>query len=497
MMNLFDNEIPSTTIRRDLCGRTVLYTSEPDVMNAKTVGQILETLLPVHFQNAAQIDYLHNYYKGSQPIIDRKKEIRPSIKNIIIENRAFEIVEFKKGYEFSHPIVYTLASEREGTRIDSLNKFARLDSKDSKDIDLSEWLYKSGNGYRLTLPAENPTEDDAPYYTVTLDPRNTFVIYSNDVTQKKLMAGVIVKRTTALKTTFSCGVYTENEYYLWENMDEQLGAYSKYEPKVTKNTLGIPIVEYMLNQARIGYVELALSLFDAINNLDSNRIDAIEQFVQSILLFVNCDYEDAPESGDIVAVHGKVGLPADVRFIGDQLDQSHTQVTKEDLLNAIYEICGVPDRKTRGNGGGDTGQAVVLRDGWGAAEARAKTTEKSFVRSENEYLKLVLKICRVVAKEDVGDLKLADIDIKFTRNRSDNMQTKAQTLSTLLAAGVHPSIAFDYCEMFGDPVLAYTMSKAILEQKLNSEAATDKTADNENNEPGDTPDDKEEPQDEE
>ncbi len=39
----------------------------------------------------------------------------------------------------------------------------------------------------------------------------------------------------------------------------------------------------------MGYVELCHSLFNAVNTLDSNRIDALEQFVQSYLVFLGCD----------------------------------------------------------------------------------------------------------------------------------------------------------------------------------------------------------------
>ena len=48
------------------------------------------------------------------------------------------------------------------------------------------------------------------------------------------------------------------------------------------------------------------------------------------------------------------------------------------------------------NGGtstSDTGSAVIMRDGWSAAEARAKDSELMFKLSEKEFLKLVLRIC--------------------------------------------------------------------------------------------------------
>lgn len=41
------------------------------------------------------------------------------------------------------------------------------------------------------------------------------------------------------------------------------------------------------NRARLGAFEIVLNLLDAINNVESNRMDGVEQFVQSLLLFHN------------------------------------------------------------------------------------------------------------------------------------------------------------------------------------------------------------------
>ena len=51
---------------------------------------------------------------------------------------------------------------------------------------------------------------------------------------------------------------------------------------------GIPIVEYPNNFERISDIELVISMFDALNEIQSNRADGISQFVQSFIKFVNC-----------------------------------------------------------------------------------------------------------------------------------------------------------------------------------------------------------------
>ena len=465
-------------------GRQVLYATPPANITWQTIGKILDDLMLIHLQNSNQIDRLYRFYRGEQDVLNRVKVVRPEINNPVVENRAFEVVEFKKGYEFSHPIQYTNAGQNDLAPIDVLNAYARLDAKESKDLELAEWEYVAGHGYRLCLPQSEVGPDDAPYVSEVLDPRNTFVVYTSDVHKQRFIAGSYVHEKTFSGTDqWRVGVYAGNKYFEWVLTSINPAQFSGNRPvRELASPMGVPIVEYPVNSARVGYVELCYHLFNAVNTLDSNRTDALEQFVQALLVFINCDFDNdengqpvIPRTGDAIAIKGTQGLPASIQYLVEQLDQSGTQVTKEDLLNAIYEICGIPSRQNRNSGGGDTGQAVVLRNGWGAAEARAKSTEKLFKRSEMDFLRLVLRVCRdkPAAAKEIGDLTLRDVGINFTRNRSDAMQTKAQTLEILLRCGINPEDAIEFSEMFNDPSAVYKKSVEGIEKALGQSAISE------------------------
>ena len=66
---------------------------------------------------------------------------------------------------------------------------------------------------------------------------------------------------------------------------ENTWAIIRSEPQI----LGIPIIEYPANKARLGAFEIVLPLLDAINTVESNRLDGVEQFVQALMLFHNVD----------------------------------------------------------------------------------------------------------------------------------------------------------------------------------------------------------------
>jgi hypothetical protein len=104
-----------------------------------------------------------------------------------------------------------------------------------------------------------------------------------------------------------------------------------------------------------------------------------------------------------------------------------------------------------------------MRDGWSDAEARAKESELMFKLSEKRFLRLVLNISNTLRNTK---LKLSDIEIRFTRRNYENIQQKAQVLTTMLSSDmIHPRLAFAHCGMFADPELAYKESMDYAEKK--------------------------------
>lgn len=70
------------------------------------------------------------------------------------------------------------------------------------------------------------------------------------------------------------------------------------------------------------------------------------------------------------------------------------------MYQTVLTICGMPNRNG-GSSTSDTGSAVIMRDGWSAAEARAKDSELMFKKSERTFLKLILNICKTLKGIDL------------------------------------------------------------------------------------------------
>lgn len=121
---------------------------------------------------------------------------------------------------------------------------------------------------------------------------------------------------------------------------------------------------------------------------------------------------------------------------------------------------------------------MLLRDGWSDAEARAKDSENVFKRSEKNMLKLVLRICRDHAGCEVN-LKLREIDMKFTRRNYEAIQSKSQVLISMLQEPkIHPQLAFQHSGLFTDAESAYSMSMEYYEQQRERETAEDMVREN-------------------
>ena len=104
-----------------------------------------------------------------------------------------------------------------------------------------------------------------------------------------------------------------------------------------------------------------------------------------------------------------------------------------------------------------------MRDGWSAAEERAKDTEMMFKKYEKEFLKLTLRICDDLSELD---LKLSSIEIRFTRRNYENLTEKANVLVSMLNnPKIATQLAFIHCGMFSDPQIAWAMSKAYMEEQ--------------------------------
>ena len=122
---------------------------------------------------------------------------------------------------------------------------------------------------------------------------------------------------------------------------------------------------------------------------------------------------------------------------------------------------GMPGRQE--NSGGDTGQAVALRNGYYAEDKRAELRIPIFQRSERMMLRVVLNKLRVMRE---FNLAISDIDIRPKRSKLENMLVKAEVLKILHDVGIDDAIAIKTINLFADVQDTVMKSKDRMEEQF-------------------------------
>ncbi len=456
------NNKPFYEVCHGVYGRKMIISNRTSITTEKQAIEELEKALPIHNQNRREMDYLYHYVSGDQPVLYRKKDVRPEINNKIVENHALEINRFMMAQNYGEPIQYTSVNDdaEMSKEIDKLNSYMKTRSKDYHDIVLGDFQSTCGTAYRETWSCKKEDVDDGePMFDLeSPDPRYNFVIYSSAKGHPALMS-VSIREDERGKTVYYC----TTKSYVYYIRDGKC-----IEDKSSVNGhRKILLIEFPNNPRRLSDIEIVHTITDGINEVQSNRLDGVAQFVQAFIKFVNCEIDEKTflnmcKLGALKVKTVNPSMPADVSSVSSELNQEQTQTLKDDLYKNMLIIEGMPSREQ--NTGGDTGQAVYLRNGWDFAEQRAKIDEPVTKRSEREFLKVVLNILKT--KQQISSkLTIADIDIKITRNKTDNMLVKSQALIYLLEKGIHPKIAIKTCDLWGDPEKVYVVSKDYLDAK--------------------------------
>lgn len=461
---------------KELHGRKQIFTNEKEI-TAGNVVAVLNKALMVHQQNRSDEVYLEKYLRGVQPILDRVKQYNDYVCNKVVVNIANEIVTFKASQFAGEAIQYVSRSSDKSVpaKVEKLNSMMISEGKRSKDMDLAHKMFTYGVAYRLILNdkakgyADGDLFDEAPFEIYIPDPRNTFVVRLNDVT-KRVVMGVTYVYLSDSEIEYT--VYTKDAVYTIRGNELRAG-------NITNTVIHrfgfVPIVEYPCNPTYMGAFEVVLPLMDAYNLTMSDRLDGVEQFIQALMVFEGVDitrkqFLELRDLGAIKLPPAMDGRSSKLYYLSEQLDQSQTQTLVDDIYQTILQIVGMPSQGNANTSDSSNNGAVILKNGWWSAEARALETEGMWRQAETEFLKIVLKICNEA--NALGGLAVSDVDPKFGRRSYEDKLTKTQSFTTLISAGCPPIQAFTVSGMVNDPEAAAIQFEEYQKQKQEEQEAS-------------------------
>lgn len=461
-------------------GRTKIYTTTDTFTDENIINEVVAAL-KIHLLNLAEEEYLYWYRRGVQPINDRTKQIREEINNKICENHSQEIVSFKDGYFLSEPAFYRSRkdSKKINNAIQRLNEYLYLSGKNEADNDIVDWFHTVGLGVCYVEAAD-------PVKCYAIDPRQAFVVYSRRPGNEPVLGvNIVVNGNETLFDVFS----KERIWHLrgvgqGVEVDVKVPYVTMPQDIIDKepNLIGeIPLIEYQYEQNRMGAFETVLDLLDTLNNIESNAMDAIEQFVQSLMIFYNCELGTDENGKEITPSYirqaGAIFLKsigqdkADLKILNEQLDQTQTQVLKQNIYEQILHIVGMPAPSNNSGSTGDNVGAVIWRSGWYQAETYARNTEDLFKKANRYFDRVFLKILDTKLKKPLG-LELSDFEIQINRNETTNILSKTQAALNMRELGFSPEIAFSRTGITNDPVADVENSRKYIDLKWGTNADT-------------------------
>ena len=460
-----------------LTGRRTIWTSF-DRFDPRKQGEMIAELnsaLSIHTLNLIAMEYLYWYRRGVTPIYAKTKVTRDEINHMVNVSVAEEVCNFKNGYFMTQPCFYVSRKEGNETtdKVNRLNEYLYRSGKQTADNKMVDWFHTVG---KADLFIQSNDDDERPFVAYALDPRSAFVAKSLKPDGRPVYA---VHTVTVDEDKIVLDVWDDT--YVYTVMGTYKGSLATPYPDYFCNAVNVidikpnplkrvPIIEYYYNSVQMGAFEAVIPLLDAISYLQSDRLDGVDQFINSLLVFYNCELGQDEDGNDItpqfIRAMGAVFLKtvgdnkADLKEIVSQLDQSQTQIFIDNLYQQVLAICGMPiTALDRGYSNASTMGAELARDGWFQADSSARNTEDLFLESNREFDEIVTSILR---EKNLLDIKTTDFTLQFVRNETVNIQAKAQAFQTLLAAGMHPELAAKKSGVSNDPVADMKMSEKYL-----------------------------------
>jgi len=368
---------------------------------------------------------LQGYYDGRHAISGRRRaEGLPN--NRLAHGFPRYISTMAAGYLLGNPVRYE-AEEGQRSALEGVMACYRRCSADSVDVELARWASICGRGVELVF-----ADDSAQPRTAALDPKRAFVVYDDTVENRPLMGVRLLPclRDDGAEAGWAVEVYTAEEVLVYRSAGVgDVGALKERRPHFFG---GVPMVEYWNGEDERGDFEGVLTLIDAYDALQSDRLNDKQQFVDALLLLYGCTMETDERGrspGEQLRQDKVLALPdaeAHAEWLCKQLNEADTEVLKAAIGADIHKLSMVPDMSDERFGGNASG--VAMRYKLLGLEQLTKVKERWFREALRQRLRLFAEF---LAMRGAPELNADEVRMAFTRALPVDELERAQTVSAL------------------------------------------------------------------
>lgn len=400
-----------------------------DAYNGKVTSAIIKDLIESHSATHAHYKQLYERYKSSTtgvPIFSRTFDDENKVNNKLNNDFFSEIVDTKVGYMAGNPISYVLNN---GTpqqkevlqKFNWQNAIYDLDAETLKMASIcgtvSRLLYidKSGEPRVMLVP---------PWEAIYIEDM------SLDVIQYALRYYTIEVQDgdTWVERTRVEWYDKENVYFYIEDGDGNFIPDVSIGESIQRHLFdGVPLVEFVNNEERLGDAEKVLTLIDAYDRTMSDVNSEIEQFRLAYMAF----YGEEPDAETIekakqTGAFSILDTTGKIEFIVKDLPitavDSHLDRLEANILRFAKSV-NFADKEFTSNISGESRKFKLM-----SLENKASTTERKFTKTLQKQYAL---LADALAKKGDVTFDPQALSFKFTRNLPVSVKEAAETSAIL------------------------------------------------------------------
>lgn len=393
-----------------------------NVMKDGPRPEVIRACVQEFLTGAQRMEALRAAYEGRHSILDRERPSgMPNMK--LVHDFPRYISTMASGYLVGAPVAYE--SDEPGLEA-VLERYERC-AVDSVDAELAKNASIFGRGVELVF-----ADASALPKTASLDPRTAFVVYDDTVEAGAMFGVRLVPVLSALGAPegWMTEVYTDREILRFSGSGPgDVGALKERTPHFFG---GVPMVEYWNGEDERGDFEGVLSLIDAYDRLQSDRVNDKSQFVDALLLLYGCTMETDDRGrtpGQQLREDKLLALPdADARaeWLCKQMGEADVEVLKNALAADIHKLSMVPDLSDEQFAGNASG--VAMRWKLLGLEQLTRIKERWFREALRQRLRL---FARFLAMRGGAELDAQKVRMVFRRGLPVNALEEVETLNSL------------------------------------------------------------------
>ncbi|UXU59004.1 phage portal protein [Staphylococcus agnetis] len=411
----------------------------------------INDMLNVHrTQHRPRLEILESYYLGNNVSIltgQRRKlsEMERKADHRATHNFAKYISQFIVGYLTGNPV--TITHDADNKTQDAIIELNDINDADAVNSDVALDLSIYGRAFEIIF-----RDEDGNDRFMTLDPKNTFVVYNHDI-DKKLLAGVRYYDSVD-KDNVSVShveVYTPTHVHHYQIKNGELNQSESYQHFYGE----VPIIEYVNNKFKQGDFENIISLIDLYDSAQSdtaNYTSDLQDAMLAVVGNVEMDGEDAQRFRDANMVHVKPEInanggtsSADVKYIYKQYDVNGSEAYKSRLQDDIHKFTNTPNMNDEKFSGTQSGEAMKYKL-FGLEQVRA-VKERLFKKGLYKRYRLLFNYLAISGTK-VHDA--SGLDIRFTPNLPKSMRDNVEVVN-MLAGVVSEKTRLALLDFLDDP----------------------------------------------